>query len=59
LLEGAETDIMCLELGDSAMLLLQKNPGLTETYHRLGVCTDLGNRRAFFYGCEVKQLLLA
>lgn len=57
--DGAEKDLMCLELGEYAMLLLQRNPGCVETYRRVGVCIGYKSRKGFFYGCETKNILLA
>ncbi|KAK4214969.1 heterokaryon incompatibility protein-domain-containing protein [Rhypophila decipiens] len=57
--DGAETDLMCLEVGELAMLLLQRVPGGVETYRRVGVCIGYTNRRGFFYGCETRNILLA
>ncbi|KAK5661053.1 hypothetical protein OQA88_12432 [Cercophora sp. LCS_1] len=56
--EGAEKDLICLELGDSAMLLLYRIPGLDDAYRRVGICTGYGNRKGFFYGCESRRILL-
>ncbi|KAK4662476.1 hypothetical protein QC763_603740 [Podospora pseudopauciseta] len=58
---GGEKDIMCLELGESAMLLLVKNPacGQQEIYRRIGVAIGYQNRKGFFYGCETRTVRLA
>ncbi|KAK3321241.1 heterokaryon incompatibility protein-domain-containing protein [Cercophora scortea] len=60
--EGEEGELMCLELGELAMLLLQKVEveGLEgEAYRRVGVCVGYTSRRGFFYGCETRKLFLA
>ncbi|KAK3944455.1 heterokaryon incompatibility protein-domain-containing protein [Diplogelasinospora grovesii] len=60
--EGAEKDLMCLELGKSAMLLLTPTPATVwgnNSYRRAGVCIGYCGRKGFFYGCEVKRILLA
>ncbi|KAL2018998.1 hypothetical protein VTK56DRAFT_10223 [Thermocarpiscus australiensis] len=59
--EGGEKEIMCLELGELAMLLLVRNrrwPHL-ESYRRVGVAIGYGSRKGFFYGCEIKRVRLA
>ncbi|KAK3314851.1 heterokaryon incompatibility protein-domain-containing protein [Apodospora peruviana] len=60
--DGAETELMCLELGELAMLLLQRVPTSSsdgETYYRrVGVCIGYENRKGFFYGCEARSILL-
>ncbi|KAK4183936.1 putative Het protein [Podospora australis] len=60
---GRENEIVCLELGESAMLLLVRNRkcpgGHQETYRRVGVAIGYTNRKGFFYGCETKRLRLA
>ncbi|KAK0704647.1 heterokaryon incompatibility protein-domain-containing protein [Lasiosphaeris hirsuta] len=56
--DGAEQDLVCLELGDSAMLLLYQKPGWPEAYRRVGVCIGYSNRKGFFYGCETRRILL-
>jgi len=55
---GAERQLVCLELGDLAMLLLQQIPGKPDAYRRVGVCIGYNNRKGFFYGCEVRRILL-
>ena len=55
---GAEKELFCLELGDSAMLLLRQVPGSSESYRRVGVCLGYTNRRGFFYGCEIRNIML-
>lgn len=59
--DGAEKDLYCLELGESAMLLLQANRrwGVADSYRRVGVCIGYENRRGFFYGCTAENILLA
>lgn len=56
--DGAERDLVCFELGDSAMLLLYRVSGSDDAYRRVGVCTGYGNRKGFFYGCESRRILL-
>ncbi|KAK3997025.1 putative Het protein [Cladorrhinum sp. PSN332] len=58
---GDEKEIMCLELGELAMLLLvgNRNLGHEESYRRVGVAIGYSNRNGFFYGCETKRLRLA
>ncbi|KAK3684180.1 heterokaryon incompatibility protein-domain-containing protein [Podospora appendiculata] len=60
--EGEEGELMCLELGELAMLLLQRVEveGLDgEAYRRVGVCVGYTSRRGFFYGCETRKIFLA
>ncbi|GAB1313662.1 hypothetical protein MFIFM68171_03872 [Madurella fahalii] len=59
--EGHEKELMCLELGESAMLLLMPNRrwGHIESYRRVGVAIGYNNRKGFFYGCEIKRVRLA
>jgi hypothetical protein len=60
--EGREKDIMCLELGELAMLLLVPNHnqgGQFESYRRVGVALGYANRKGFFYGCETRKIRLA
>ncbi|KAK3948091.1 heterokaryon incompatibility protein-domain-containing protein [Pseudoneurospora amorphoporcata] len=59
LADGDETELMCLELGELAMLLLQRNPGPEETWRRVGVCIGYEQRKGFFYGCESRTVVLA
>lgn len=63
---GHEKELMCLELGEMAMLLLVRvqcgRPGEqadVESYRRVGVAVGYGNRKGFFYGCETKRICLA
>ncbi|KAK4159689.1 heterokaryon incompatibility protein-domain-containing protein [Cladorrhinum sp. PSN259] len=62
---GSEKEIMCLELGELAMLLLVRNRnnhnqgGPQESYRRVGVAIGYSNRKGFFYGCETKRVKLA
>ncbi|KAK3392203.1 heterokaryon incompatibility protein-domain-containing protein [Sordaria brevicollis] len=57
--DGEETELMCLELGELAMLLLQRNPGPEETWRRVGVCIGYEQRKGFFYGCESRTVVFA
>jgi hypothetical protein len=59
--EGHEKEIVCLELGQSAMLLLVPNRrwGQPESFRRVGVAVGYGNRKGFFYGCETRRVRLA
>ncbi|KAK0614896.1 heterokaryon incompatibility protein-domain-containing protein [Bombardia bombarda] len=61
LAEGAEMELMCLELGELAMLLLQPVVGCDgrETYRRVGVCIGYKSRKGFFYGCDTRNVILA
>ncbi|KAK0625952.1 heterokaryon incompatibility protein-domain-containing protein [Immersiella caudata] len=56
--DGAERELVCLELGDLAMLLLQQVPNKLDTFRRVGVCIDYANRKGFFYGCDVRRIHL-
>lgn len=56
--DGEETELVCLELGELAMLLLQRNPGPKETWRRVGVCIGYEQRKGFFYGCESRTVIL-
>ncbi|SPQ20620.1 07642a3e-fbd1-42e0-b4b9-dd2e1af6f859 [Thermothielavioides terrestris] len=59
--EGAEKELVCLELGESAMLLLVQDRGRAqpESYRRVGVATGYGStRKGFFYGCETRTIRL-
>ncbi|KAK4222221.1 heterokaryon incompatibility protein-domain-containing protein [Podospora fimiseda] len=61
---GNEKEIMCLELGELAMLLLVRNHNSVhgqeeESYRRVGVAIGYSNRKGFFYGCETKRIRLA
>jgi hypothetical protein len=59
--EGGENEIMCLELGELAMLLLVpvlNILGQFESYRRVGVAIGYGNRKGFFYGCETRKVRL-
>lgn len=59
--EGEEKEIMCLEIGESAMLLLvpcYRKEGEIEAYRRVGVAIGYGNRKGFFYGCETRRVVL-
>lgn len=58
LADGEETELMCLELGELAMLLLQRNPRSADTWRRVGVCISYEQRKGFFYGCESRTLIL-
>ncbi len=59
-LEGDEKEIVCLELGELAMLLLvpDRRKGQPESYRRVGVAVGYGSRKGFFYGCETKTVQL-
>ncbi|KAL2116285.1 hypothetical protein VTJ04DRAFT_8452 [Mycothermus thermophilus] len=59
--EGAEKDIMCLEIGELAMLLLlpTRRWGQPESFRRVGVVVGYHNRKGFFYGCETRTVRLA
>lgn len=60
--EGGENEIVCLELGELAMLLLVPNRNLwgqPESFRRVGVAIGYGNRKGFFYGCETRNIRLA
>ncbi|KAK4239225.1 hypothetical protein C8A03DRAFT_32708 [Achaetomium macrosporum] len=58
--ESAEKDLMCLELGESAILLLvrSRNCDRSDSYRRVGVAIGHGNRKGFFYGCDTKRIRL-
>jgi hypothetical protein len=59
--EGAEKELMCLELGESAMLLLVRSRNCDrppDSYKRVGVAIGYGNRKGFFYGCDTKRIRL-
>lgn len=58
---GTEEQIVCLELGELAMLLLVPNRkwGQPESYRRVGVAIGYSNRKGFFYGCETRRVRLA
>lgn len=59
---GSEKEIMCLELGELAMLLLVRSSGYedghAEVYRRVGVAIGYSSRKGFFYGCEIKRVRL-
>ncbi|KAL2184770.1 HET-domain-containing protein [Thermothelomyces heterothallicus CBS 203.75] len=58
--EGDEREIVCLELGELAMLLLVPDHdwGRPESYRRVGVAIGYTNRKGFFYGCETRSVNL-
>ncbi|EAQ87018.1 hypothetical protein CHGG_08271 [Chaetomium globosum CBS 148.51] len=58
---GDEKNIVCLELGELAMLLLVPidKCGHPETYQRVGVAIGYTNRKGFFYGSETRRIRLA
>ncbi|KAK3298056.1 heterokaryon incompatibility protein-domain-containing protein [Chaetomium fimeti] len=58
---GGEKEIVCLELGELAMLLLVpiEKCGQPESYQRVGVAIGYTNRKGFFYGSETRRILLA
>lgn len=56
--DGMEKELMCLELGDSAMLLLHRVPDQPDGYRRVGICLGYSNRKGFFYGCGPKVVRL-
>jgi hypothetical protein len=58
---GDEKEIVCLELGELAMLLLVpiQGCGHSETYQRVGVAIGYTNRKGFFYGSETRRIRLA
>ena len=58
LAEGVERELFCLEVGDLAMLLLQRVTERTDAYRRVGVCIGYTNRKGFFYGCEARRIQL-
>ncbi|KAK4142819.1 heterokaryon incompatibility protein-domain-containing protein [Dichotomopilus funicola] len=62
---GCEKEIVCLELGELAMLLLIPMSGSSsrqgqagESFRRVGVAVGYESRKGFFYGCETKKVLL-
>lgn len=59
--EGGEKELVCLELGELAMLLLVQSSrwDQPESYKRVGVAIGYSNRKGFFYGCETKRVRLA
>ncbi|KAL2158738.1 hypothetical protein VTH06DRAFT_3929 [Thermothelomyces fergusii] len=59
--EGDERELVCLELGELAMLLLVPDRGadLPNSYRRVGVAVGYTNRKGFFYGCETRNVILA
>jgi hypothetical protein len=60
-LEGGEKEIVCLELGELAMLLLvpSRKRGQPDCFRRVGVAIGYTNRKGFFYGCETTKVRLA
>lgn len=58
--DGQEKALVCLELGESAMLLLMpsRKSGYPDSYTRVGVAIGYGNRKGFFYGCETRRVYL-
>ncbi|KAL2155611.1 hypothetical protein VTH82DRAFT_353 [Thermothelomyces myriococcoides] len=58
--EGGEREIVCLELGELAMLLLVPDHswGRPESYRRVGTAIGYTNRKGFFYGCETRNVNL-
>ncbi|KAK3303938.1 heterokaryon incompatibility protein-domain-containing protein [Chaetomium strumarium] len=60
LAEDAEKELVCLELGELAMLLLvpSQNCDQPDSYRRVGVAIAYGNRKGFFYGCDTKRIRL-
>jgi hypothetical protein len=58
--EGDEKELVCLELGESAMLLLMpyRKWGHPDSYRRVGVAIGYDNRKGFFYGCETRRVRL-
>ncbi|KAL2265132.1 hypothetical protein VTJ83DRAFT_6232 [Remersonia thermophila] len=59
--EGAEKEIVCLEVGELAMLLLvpSRRWGQPESYRRVGVAVGYHHRKGFFYGCETRRIRLS
>ncbi|KAL2195643.1 heterokaryon incompatibility protein-domain-containing protein [Corynascus similis CBS 632.67] len=57
---GDEKEIVCLELGELAMLLLvpDHSRDRPESYRRVGVAIGYANRKGFFYGCETRNVHL-
>lgn len=59
--EGREKELVCLELGELAMLLLvpdRRGDRPESSYRRVGVAVGYGSRKGFFYGCETRRICL-
>ncbi|KAK4118118.1 HET-domain-containing protein [Parathielavia appendiculata] len=58
--EGSEKEIVCLELGDSAMLLLvpSRKWGQPKAFRRVGVAVGYTGRKGFFYGCCTRNVVM-
>ncbi|KAK4101791.1 HET-domain-containing protein [Parathielavia hyrcaniae] len=58
--DGREREIVCLELGELAMLLLvpSRRWGQPETFRRVGVALGYTGRKGFFYGSCTRNIVL-